>query len=584
MDARPSGAMSIADRLSALRKRSRQHPRARRPTEIDGLGRRVLQAREQAGLTRKELAQRLDVQLLTVGRLEREADDATPYLPAIAAATGRPEDWFAQAPDAGGSDASQQPPEASAAALTPARADTLSTVILAALALLLLIRVFTELIPVLPRAGNFIDIPILVVLLLAAATRGASGTHTRGLLPPLVICFLFLVVFSVSTMTNLSRVEPAPAMMFLYGFLGPVGLFWAVHRLWVPGSALRLSRVLVALGVLQLIIAFGVQLPQYLASRNPDVITGTFGENPYQLVFFLLVLIGLFAGIFTFENRRPVSKAVPALLLGVLAVIFLAQYRALLITTVLTIVLLSAVLGTARARGALIAILATAGLLMTLAYVVQNVPELKFDSAVEQSRSDPTFFLKTRFATTSVLGTLYSDEPRFAITGTGPGTYSSRGWQTFALAGAVASKSNNVAGAYVKALTNGRPYRTDVSDKYVLPQLRDAEVVQGSFALTSPFSSYLSLLAEVGVLGFVLLVALYLWAFAYSLRMTLASVRTAEDGDPLPALLCASTVAFFVLLQMAVLENWFEVTRLTFLSWIIFAVVTKEFEARKLRA
>src|SRR3712207_7413413 len=45
--------------------------------------------------------------------------------------------------------------------------------------------------------------------------------------------------------------------------------------------------------------------------------------------------------------------------------------------------------------------------------------------------------------------------------------------------------------------------------------------------------------------------------------------RSATDGDPLPALLCASTVAFFVLLQMALLENWFEVTRITFLSWII---------------
>jgi len=34
-------------------------------------------------------------------------------------------------------------------------------------------------------------------------------------------------------------------------------------------------------------------------------------------------------------------------------------------------------------------------------------------------------------------------------------------------------------------------------------------------------------------------------------------------------------------LQMALLENWFEVTRLTFLTWIIFAVVTKEFGARE---
>jgi hypothetical protein len=90
----------------------------------------------------------------------------------------------------------------------------------------------------------------------------------------------------------------------------------------------------------------------------------------------------------------------------------------------------------------------------------------------------------------------------------------------------------------------------------------------------------LSLLAEVGVLGFAAIVAAYAWVLLSSLRMTLVSVRTAKPGDPLPALLCATTVAFFLLLQMAVLENWLEVTRITFLSWILFAVVTKEFGAR----
>jgi O-antigen ligase len=352
-----------------------------------------------------------------------------------------------------------------------------------------------------------------------------------------------------------------------------------VHRLWVPGTALRLSRALVAIGVLQLLIAFGVQFPQYLSSKDPDVIAGTFGENAYQLVFFMLVLIGLLAGIFTFEKRRLAAKFVPVLVMASLVVIFLAQYRSLLVTTALAIALLSAVVGTARGRGALIALLATAGLVLTLAYVVQNVPELKFGSALQQSSGDPTFYLKKRWQTASVVGTLFTDQPRFALTGTGPGTYSSRGWQTFALA-AVSRSNSNVAGSYVKALTNGRLYTTDVSDKYVVPQL-SGEVVDGSRALSSPFSSYLSLLAEVGVIGFTLIVMLYLWAFAFSLRMTVAAVRRAQEGDPLPALLCASTIAFFVLLQMALLENWFEVTRLTFLTWIIFAVVTKEFGARE---
>jgi transcriptional regulator with XRE-family HTH domain len=596
--ARPAGATSVAERLSALRQRSRQFPSAEPPealaptdagarTDVDGLGGRVLQARHEAGLTTKELAERLNVSVWMTERLERGHEDVVPYLPAIASVTARPEGWFAQAPAPDQTDAPEHPEadpaQAPGAAETSPRTGAVSTLILAAVTLLLVIRAFTELLPILPRAGNFVDIPIFVALLLAALIRASPVSRTRELTPALVLGFLFLVVFTVATITNLSRVSPAPALMFLYGFLGPVGVFYAVHRLWIPGSAVRLSRVLVALGVLQLILAFGVQLPEYISSKNPDVISGTFGENAYQLVFFLLVLVGLLAGIFTFEKRRAVSRLVPVLLPAILVVILLAQYRSLLVTTVLTIVMLSALLATARGRGALIAVFATAGLLMTLAYVVQSIPELKFGSAIAQSREDPAFFLKKRFDPADVVGTLFSDEPRFMITGTGPGTYSSRGWQTFARAGGSASASN-VAGEYVEVLTNGRPYTTDVSDKYVVPQLRDAEVVDGSRALSSPFSSYLSLLAEVGVLGFVLIVALYLWAFAYSLRMTLSSVRTAQDGDPLPALLCASTVAFFVLLQMAMFENWFEITRLTFLSWIIFAVVTKEFDARRLRA
>lgn len=589
MTARPVGGGSLADRFAALLQRSRPagglraraKARAEASVEPGGLGDQVLQARHEAGLTRKELARRLNMSISMVDRLERGLEDARPHLRAITAATARPEDWFTAAPDPSPEPAAAEESARGAAARSAGAGRPLPTVlIIGALTLLLVIRAFTELVPILPRGTNFIDIPIFGFLLLVALVYAMPVSRARELLPALIIAFLFLAMFTLSAMTNLSRVDLAPALMFLYGFLAPVGVFYAVHRLWVPGSALDLSRVLVAIGLLQLGIAFLIQLPQYIATKDPDVITGTFGENAYQLVFFLLVLVGLLGGIFTFEKRRWVAKLVPALLVAVMAVIFLAQYRSLLITTALTVGLVSAVLGTARGRGALIAILATGGLVMTLAYVVQNVPELKFGSAIEQSRGDPTFYLKKRFETASVVRTVFSDDPRFTLTGTGPGTYSSRGWQTFALA-AASSSDSNVAGRYVKVLTNGRPYTTDVSDKYVVPQLRDAEVVDGSRSLSSPFSSYLSLLAEVGVPGFLLIVALYIWAFARCLRMALTSARTAPDGDPLPALLCAALVAFFVLLQMAMLENWFEVTRLTFLSWILFAVVSKEFSARE---
>jgi hypothetical protein len=52
----------------------------------------------------------------------------------------------------------------------------------------------------------------------------------------------------------------------------------------------------------------------------------------------------------------------------------------------------------------------------------------------------------------------------------------------------------------------------------------------------------------------------------------------------LPALAVASVVAFTVLLQMGLLANWFEVTRLTFIAWILLAVTSKELSARRERA
>jgi hypothetical protein len=44
-------------------------------------------------------------------------------------------------------------------------------------------------------------------------------------------------------------------------------------------------------------------------------------------------------------------------------------------------------------------------------------------------------------------------------------------------------------------------------------------------------------------------------------------------------LLITTTIAFFALLQMGLLENWLEVTRLTFISWALLAISTKEFDA-----
>jgi hypothetical protein len=364
-------------------------------------------------------------------------------------------------------------------------------------------------------------------------------------------------------------------LVFLYGFVAPFAFFTAVHRLWPVGNALSASRLLVALGVTQLVVVALIDLPRFLESRNPDVISGTFGTNAYQLVFFLLVFIALLAGIFTLEPRRSAARAAPILVGLSLLTIFLAQYRALLVATAVCIVTIGLLLGR-RGRGLVTAAVVVGAFVATLSFVASAFPNLRFAPTIETFQRSPGFYAAKRLETFSIIGDLYTESPQAIVAGTGPGTFSSRAWSTFARA--ESASASNVAGGYVTALTGGSLYRTDVSERYVLTALQQPG---GSLrAVTSPFSSYTSLLAEVGVLGFLLIVFIYLRATAHAIRMAFRSVARAIPGDPLPAVLITSAIAFIALLQMAVLDNWFEVARVTLPSWALLAIAAKEYHAR----
>ena len=62
----------------------------------------------------------------------------------------------------------------------------------------------------------------------------------------------------------------------------------------------------------------------------------------------------------------------------------------------------------------------------------------------------------------------------------------------------------------------------------MVPQAREGKTVQGSRAVTSPFTSYGALIAEVGLLGFLVMVA---WASA---RMKMPTI-TRKPSRPTSA-------------------------------------------------
>lgn len=532
-------------------------------------GEHLAAARRRSAVSQKELASRLGVSLWAVDQLERNRGDATTHRRALAA-LGLAE--TAVAPPTAISGNTPQVLQAGTVAYANAGRD----LVIGSIAALVLIRFFTEVVPVLPRAANFVDVPIVVALGVAAATR--RGPKFRA--PPLSFALpasLFLLLCAVSVVTNPTRVAAGPALVFIFGFVAPIAVYAAVFRLWTPGQASTLSRVLVTLGVVQLFVVFAIDLPLFLSSDNPDVVSGTFGTNAYQLVFFLLVFTALLAGIYVVEKKRLAARLAPALLGLTLGAILLAQYRALLVTTAVSILLIGILLGS-RGRGLLVGLFIFASFVFGVSYVASNYPGLKFASTIATLGERPGYYISEKLRSSATFVRLYDDEPLAILTGTGPGTFSSRGWQTFANAGS--ASQSNVAGRYVSAVTGGNAYRTDVSDEYVQPQLRGGAVIEGSRALTTPYSSYSSLLAEVGLLGFLLMVGIYVRALAYAWSGTVRELKNSQRGDPLPALLLASTIAFSVLLQMAFLENWLEVTRVTFIAWALLAVTVKEVHSR----
>ena len=537
-------------------------------------GARVARARRAAGLSQRALADRLGTSLFTVDAIERGRRDPTVFLARLAEATDTTVRTFISRPDAPTMTTSARPPKAEVQARNSLDRRNL---VLAAIVLLVSIRFFTEVEPVIPRAANFIDIPIFLVAIGVAATQPAvrpGGWYLRT--GSLVAAFLVLSL--VSVIVNIGRVDPAPVIVFIYGFVAPILLYGVTYRVWPAGNAAALSRTLVGLGIVQLGVVLLVDVPSFVDTRNPDDVSGTFGTNAYQLVYLLLVLVVLVVGIATFEPGTRVARLAVPLMAAFFVVMLLAQYRALLASTVVAIVAVAYLLKRRR-RGILAVAVASVALVSAFFYVATNLPVLKLDAAARSISESPGEYVAGRAGVVGHVFDMYNAIPATIAIGSGPGTYSSRAWQTFAKANS--TSRSNVVGRYATSLIGGRVYSTDVSETYVEPQIERGSIQQGSRAISNPFSSYASLMAEVGLLGAALIVSIYFGALVRLWRMAIRLLDQYRPGDPLPALILATFVAFLTLLQMAFLENWFEVTRITFVVWIMFAVCCKELDARK---
>jgi transcriptional regulator with XRE-family HTH domain len=540
---------------------------------LSDVGVRMAAARRRAGLTQRELATRLGTTPWWIEEAEHGRTSCVDRIGEIAVATGADARWLAAGDPV-------RETQATLPAAPLASAGRLGReLVVGGIVAVVTIRFFTEVVPLLPRAANFIDIPLFLtaVFLLGLLPRERRRPGP-AYMPVALLALAFGALAVISAVANSFRVEPAPVLVFLYGFLAPLAIYAACYRLWPAGNAHVLSRTIVALGALQIGLVATMNLPRFLRTGNPDDITGTFGTNAYQLVFFLLVVVALGIGIATCEGGTLLARVALPLVAASLVVMLLAQYRSLLIPMVTAIVAVAYLLRS-RGRGVLAVGFAAAAFVAAFTIMSAHLPFLKLRSAAASLGADPGSYAAGRLGVAQAVFRLYADIPTAVVVGTGPGTYSSRAWHTFARSSS--TSRSNVAGFYARTLRGETPYRTDVAEKYILPQIDYGRIVEGSRAISQPYSSYTAVLAELGVGGLVLLAAVYLGALRRSWRLARRALARPRAGDPLPALLVATVVAFLTIVQMALLDNWLEVARVTFFAWPLLAVCAKEMDARE---
>lgn len=438
-------------------------------------------------------------------------------------------------------------------------------------AVLLSSRFFSETIGVMPKAVDLMDIMVIPILLVLAVVRRPSSEidqrmHSRVTL----LVGLFAVISLVSSAINFERVHFGPVLLFMFGMLeGPL-LFICLNKLIQDTSEMgaRVARFINIMVLVEAAVVLLVNIPVFLATHNPDTVSGTFGNNCYQFSAFLVLMGGYFMGQYYVRGR--VSFYGIAIQCFVVITFILLQYRTAMPAFLAAYaVLLSILYGRRFLRLGSVALML--GLIMYYGfdYLGQSNIDLKYDDLITLA-DDPSVLVnygkvKSYFNTVD----MYSEYPYMAIVGCGPGTYVSRANYTFSTE--IAQSKGKGVSNILRAVFGDQAYISDMQQKYVMP-LYQLETLFGTAQVNNPNSSVLATAAEVGLAGLLVLSLLYGLLVVHSVRF-LRYAKAVRDPVLLPLAASLVTSAIYFIL-LSPLDNYVEVARITLPLWLLFWTVS----------
>jgi hypothetical protein len=435
----------------------------------------------------------------------------------------------------------------------------------ASLVLIVCIRFFSEDLRMVPRVVQYIDVPITLTVACCAVLAFIRKGYVRGKPRLGGLLYLFVCVSLVSAWINASRTELLPVAMFIFNFTAPLIIAVAtIHARLERKDVQYVVRTFFWLGVLQLTVGVFYGLPRFFVSKNPDMVSGTFGQNAYQFTYFIgLWLLYILGGTLVGPDlrRRGRNVGVGLAALTVFGLFYAAQYRSMLIFFTLVILLVLWVSPARVSRRALMTITISAASVITLLVVATAYPELKLLKVFDLFEDSSPVAESGKIQAVKNVVTMYGDLPQAVLVGSGPATFSSRAYQTFSNK---PRPEKEAIGALAVRLGGGQ-YTTDVSRRYIasIP----FKPIQGGTTASSPWSSFTTLAAEVGPIGLVVYLWAYLMALVFSYRRLRAGPREGDYLGPRLAFVCFG--GLLLLLVQALFDNWLETTRVAIPLWLL---------------
>lgn len=435
-------------------------------------------------------------------------------------------------------------------------------------------RFFSEKLKILPKSLDVINYPLCLLLLIFLGfsiknRKVKISDETKFILWSF---FIVTLTFILSILFNSRRILPEGTLLFYIGFMeGPI-LYLALDKLTKNTEKLlnNINRIFLYLLVINLILIFFVDIPVFLISNNPDVISGTYGNGTYQFSLLLVICGGYLLG-YNYIKKSKLWVTILSQIL-ILFVFYLSQFRSGLPFFLVAYFFMLLKLYGRKLILRIIPIGIIFIFLFSSIYILTReeraMQGLRFEDWIEII-TDPSKFMQ--FGKFQIYGNalnMWKDYPETFVIGTGPGNFLSRANYTFTYE---LKRTDKGVGAVISQVFNiNYPYFTDVHLKYVYHSIKP-EAVLGTWQFSNPYTSYLSGITEIGIIGGSIIILLYIYLIRKSFRyFNTISIKADSKFLPLSVALIGSSIYLF---GLAFLDNYWETSRVTLPVWLLFWAV-----------